>query len=110
MIKKLFVFEALSLVLSSAILGSLVGIALAMLIGFLSYYLNFINYKKKKSDLNLFIYWARSKILISDNFFSDSFGRGDIECDCVAFKGFDRDFKDLNFGYFKRYQMNWIIF
>ena len=48
MIKKLFVFEALSLVLSSAILGSLVGIALAMLIGFLSYYLNFINCKKKK--------------------------------------------------------------
>ena len=33
MIKKLFVFEALSLVLSSAILGSLVGISLAMLIG-----------------------------------------------------------------------------
>ena len=35
MIRKLFVYEAMSLVLSSAILGSLVGIALAMLIGFI---------------------------------------------------------------------------
>ena len=50
MIRKLFVFEALSLVLSSAILGSLVGITLAMLIG------NFLNYFILKSNTNFIIY------------------------------------------------------
>jgi len=54
MIKKLFVFEAVSLVISSAILGSLVGIFLAMIIGKYLYLILLTSYS------NILIHWINS--------------------------------------------------